>query len=127
MVVEKKINSLDLAKEIVKVAFETKAIDLKVIDVKDVSSLADYIIIASARSQKQVQGIAHNITQKLSKTGHKKFQLEGFFVGEWVLIDYLDVIVHIFLDDARTHYDFDSLWKNYKQIKIDEKTGDIIL
>ena len=53
--------------------------------------------------------------------------MEGFFVGEWILIDYNDVIVHIFLDDARMHYDIDSLFKNYNQIKVDEKTGDLIL
>ena len=127
MAVKKNVNPLDLVKDIVKIASETKAIDMNVIDIKDVSSLADYIVIASARSQRQVQGIAHNITEKLAKEGYKNFSMEGFFVGEWILIDYNDVIVHIFLDDARMHYDIDSLFKNYNQIKVDEKTGDLIL
>ena len=127
MAVKKNVNPLDLVKDIVKIASETKAIDMNVINVQGVSSLADYIVIASARSQIQVQGIAHNITEKLAKEGYKSFSMEGFFVGEWILIDYNDVIVHILLDDARMHYDIDSLFKNYNQIKVDEKTGDLIL
>ena len=66
MAVKKNVNPFDLVKDIVKIASETKAIDMNVINIQGVSSLADYIVIASARSQRQVQGIAHNITEKLT-------------------------------------------------------------
>ncbi|MGI6681331.1 MAG: ribosome silencing factor [Bdellovibrionota bacterium] len=123
----KNINTLELVENITKIASETKAIDLKAIDLKNISSLADYLVIASARSQKQVQGIARNITDKLRKIGFKTYSIEGFTTGHWILIDYNDVIVHIFLDDIRAHYEFDELLSDYKQINVDQETGDLIL
>ncbi len=118
-------SSFLLLEKIIKIISETKALDVTIIDVRRKSSLTDFLVFASAHFNKQVQGISNNITDQLRKEGIKEFSLEGFTTGNWILIDYNDVIIHIFLEDVRGYYDIESLWATSPKINFDSKTGEI--
>ena len=119
-------DSLELLKKIIKASSETKAYDTIAIDVRKKSSICDYLLFLSGESSKQVQGIANNIAKELSDKGFKNFSMEGFSLGEWILIDFHDVIVHVFVEEVRRHYDLESIWKSTPKLNIDEKKGEII-
>ncbi|MDO9067605.1 MAG: ribosome silencing factor [Deltaproteobacteria bacterium] len=90
-------------------AFDKKAFDIRVRDISRVSSIADYMVIISGASDKQNQAIADNIRTGLKKFG-KVQNIEGATDGKWIVMDYSDVLVHIFHDQLRRYYDLDGLW-----------------
>jgi ribosome-associated protein len=90
-------------------AFDKKAFDIRVRDISRVSSIADYMVIISGASDKQNQAIADNIRTGLKKFG-KVQHIEGATDGKWIVMDYSDVLVHIFHDQLRRYYDLDGLW-----------------
>jgi ribosome-associated protein len=90
-------------------ALDKKALNVKVLEIGRLSSIADYLVLASGRSDKQTQAIADSIKQGLKKFG-KALDIEGAKAGNWIVIDYGDVIVHIFQEDIRRYYDLDGLW-----------------
>jgi len=94
----------------VRVALEKKAFDLVLLDVQNVSSLAAYFLLCSGRSDRQVQAIARSIEEDLKKMGIRPLGIEGFERGKWILMDYDDVVVHVFLDPIRKFYDLEGLW-----------------
>ena len=98
-----------------------KGVLIKILDVKDLTSIADYFIISSVMNKKQAQASADEVEE----AGIKAIRKEGYREGDWILMDFGDVIVHIFTDEERQHYDFDSLWKDapsedYSQNKNDK-------
>lgn len=92
-----------------RLAFDKKAYDICVRDIARVSSIADYMVLISGSSDKQNQAIADNIRTGLKKFG-KVNDIEGATDGKWIVMDYGDVIVHIFHDQLRRYYDLDGLW-----------------
>ena len=90
-------------------AFDKKAYDIRALDISRVSSIADYLVIISGSSDKQNQAIADNIRTGLKKYG-KVNDIEGASEGKWIVMDYGDVLVHIFQHDLRRYYDLDGLW-----------------
>ena len=100
---------------------EHKAQDLVVLDVSRLSSFADYFVICSARSSRQVQGIADNLQMDLRKQGIRTVGVEGSREGHWVLMDYGDVIVHIFYQPVRLFYDLESLWSEAERLNLEEE------
>lgn len=90
-------------------AFDKKAYDIRALDISRVSSIADYLVIISGSSDKQNQAIADNIRTGLKKYG-KVNDIEGATDGKWIVMDYSDVLVHIFHDNLRRYYDLDGLW-----------------
>lgn len=119
-------DSLELLEKILKASCETKAFDIVAFDVRAKSSICDYLLFLSGESTKQVQGIANNIAKELLDAGFKNFSMEGFSLGEWILMDFHDVIVHVFVEEVRRHYDLESIWKRTPKLNIDEKKGEII-
>ncbi len=109
-----------LLDEIVELALQKKANDLVALDVRGLSSITDYFIICSADSEPQVKAISDSIRKG---TPHKPRHLEGYENLCWVLIDYFDIVVHIFKNDERDYYKIERLWADapLKQFK-DEKT-----
>ena len=91
-------------------ALDKKACDLIVLDVRDLTSIADYFIVCSGRSDRQVQSIAQGLQDEGGEEGVKPFAVEGTQRGHWVLMDFSDVIVHIFYEPIREFYDLDGLW-----------------
>lgn len=90
-------------------ALDKKALDVRVLGIGRLSSIADYLVLASGRSDKQTQAIADSVRQGLKKYG-KALDIEGVKEGNWIVIDYGDVIVHIFQQEVRRYYNLDELW-----------------
>jgi len=105
----------------IKAALSKKAIDLTILDVRGVASFADTFIICSGRSNRQVSAIAEFIESYLKERGIKPLGIEGLREGHWVLMDYGDVIIHIFYKPIREFYDLEGLWADARRIDIDEK------
>jgi len=106
--------SLDLY---VKAALGRKALGLVVLDVRDLTSVADTFIICSGRSNRQVTAIAEFIITELKKAGKKPLSVEGKKEGLWVLLDYGHVIIHVFYESVRSFYDLEGLWVDAKRIQ----------
>jgi len=107
-------------------ALEKKACNLVVMEVRDHTSIADYFIICSGRSDRQVQAIAQGIEQNLHQAGVAPFSIEGANRGHWVLMDFSDVIVHIFYEPVRVFYDLDGLWAHAPRIELPEPYSTLV-
>jgi ribosome-associated protein len=107
-------------KEILKIAVKTldekKGHDLKVIKIADVSSVANYFVLASGNSSTQVKTLADEVEQKLKASGAEPTRTEGYRGADWVVLDYIDVVVHIFYKDTREFYDLERLWQDGEEI-----------
>jgi len=101
-------------------ALEKKALNLVVLEVRDLTSIADYFIVCSGRSDRQVQAITQGINESLGQAGISPFSIEGATRGHWVLMDFSDVIVHIFYEPVRVFYDLDGLWGHAPKIELPE-------
>jgi len=97
-------------------AIRFKALDLVLLDVSRFSSFADFFIICSGKSGRQVQGIADNLENDLKKQGLKPIGTEGKREGHWVLMDYGDIIIHVFYEPVRYFYDLESLWSEAPRV-----------
>jgi ribosome-associated protein len=99
-------------------------VDLVVLDLAGLTIIADYFVICSGESTTQVKAIAEFIEQEFSQRGMKLLGAEGMDYGHWVLLDYGDVIVHVFEKETREYYELEKLWMDAKTLEIDEdKTG----
>ena len=100
-------------------ALEKKADNVRLLDVRGISSLTDYLLIASGRSDRQVQAVAESVHLGLKKE-HATLPLgiEGMKEGRWVLIDYGDVMVHVFQEPVREYYDLDGLWSEAPEVPV---------
>lgn len=101
---------------------EKKGTDIKVIDIHEVSVIADYFIIASGSNQNQVQAMVDNVEEVLGRAGYEPKQIEGTKNSNWILMDYGDLIVHVFDEENRLFYDLERIWKDGKVISEDELT-----
>ena len=104
-------------------AVRFKALDLLLLDVSGLSSFADFFIICSGKSSRQVQGIADNLESSLKGIGLKPIGTEGTREGRWVLMDYGEVIIHIFYEPVRYFYDLESLWSDASRIDWEREPG----
>ena len=107
-------------KEIANLMLEKKALDIKIFDVKKITTMTDYFIICSSESEPQTRAITVNIEKKMKKIGIKPISIEGQNKLEWVLMDYITFIVHIFRTDKRIFYDLDRLWADAKITSIQD-------
>jgi len=101
-------------------ALDKKGLDVKILEIKKISSIADYLVLATGRSDRQVQAMAESV-----KLGLKPFDMpidmEGYDEGRWIVVDYGDIIVHLFLEEVRKTYNLDELWSRAPQIGIPEE------
>lgn len=100
---------------------EIKALDGIVYDVKNTSSIADYIIVASGTSHRHVKGIVDNVKEKLLAHNIPPQRIEGYQEGEWIVMDYASVIIHLFFEPKRQYFKFDELFKNEKKMLLSEE------
>ena len=112
-------NELKMAKLAYKALDEKQGRDIKVIDIREVSVIADYFIIASATNENQVQAMMENVDETLGRAGFEPKQIEGNKNSSWVLMDYGDVIIHIFDEENRLFYDLERIWRDGKTVEID--------
>jgi ribosome-associated protein len=114
----KDLSSWDKTLLLTRAALDKKACDLVVLEVSEFTSIADYFIVCSGRSDRQVQSIAQGLEDAGSEAGVKPFAVEGTQRGHWVLMDFSDVIVHIFYEPVRQFYDLDGLWGHAPRAKL---------
>ena len=102
---------------------EKKAKNLVIINVKEISSFADYLVICSGTSDRQVRALSSFIQEKLKKSGMLPLGIEGENFGQWVLMDYADVVIHIFQEPVRELYDLEKLWMEAPRMEISENVS----
>ncbi|HIU78161.1 MAG TPA: ribosome silencing factor [Candidatus Avilachnospira avicola] len=95
---------------------DKKATDITVIDISELSVVADYFIIASAENVRQTEALCDNVEEMLGRAGYECRQIEGKSSGNWILMDYNDVIVHIFDKENRLFYDIERIWKDGRRV-----------
>ena len=98
---------------------DKKAEDIKVIDISEVSVIADYFIIANGTNRSQIQAMSDNVEETLGRAGYPLKQIEGYQNANWVLLDFNDVIIHIFDKENRLFYDLERIWRDGKLIETD--------
>jgi len=98
--------------ECTRAALDHKAYDLVVLETGKLSSIADYFVVCSGRSDTQVQAIAEAVEKELAVRGERPLSVEGLPHAQWVLLDYGDVVVHVFLDEVREYYELERLWSD---------------
>ena len=101
-------------------ASDKKALDIVTIDMRKVSGVCDYFVIASGASTTQVRAIADHISRKLKERGERLWHIEGEREALWVLLDYGDVVAHVFLEETRRFYDLERLWGDAPQVRYKE-------
>ena len=94
---------------------EKKAEDIQIIDISEISAIADYFIIANGTNRSQIQALADSVEEKLGRAGVQFKQMEGYDTANWILMDFLDIVVHIFDKDNR-----ERIWRDGKQIPLSE-------
>ncbi len=112
------MESLDLAKTIVKEASAVKAIDIKILDLRGLTSFTDFFVICSGTSDRQLRAIGDRVIEELKKEGLTPLSKEGYEQGQWVLIDYPGVVLHVFTEEARAHYDLEGFWEKAKRPRV---------
>lgn len=115
---------MDQSLNMVKIAYDALddklAEDIKIIDIRSISVLADYFIIADGNNKNQVQAMVDNVQEELLKAGYEMKQMEGYREGNWILLDFGDIIIHIFDKENRLFYDLERIWKDGKEVSIEE-------
>ena len=114
------MNAKEMSHMICEALEEKKAGDIKVINIEEVSVMADYFIIASGTNRNQVQAMADNVDETLGKAGINPRQVEGYQTANWILMDYGDVIVHVFDEENRLFYDLERIWRDGKNVAVED-------
>ncbi len=114
------MNSNEMTKIAIAALDDKKAKDIKVIDISNVSVMADYFIIASGTNRNQVQAMANSVEEKLHEQGIHPRQVEGYQAANWILMDFNDIIVHVFNEEDRLFYNLEKIWMDGKVIAIED-------
>ena len=114
------MNSLDLMKKIVLFADNKKARDIKVLALEGLTTIADYFVICSGGSSTQVKAISDEVEEKLKEIEILPFGKEGFSMADWILIDYSDVVLHVFTPESREFFNIEKLWADAKEVDISD-------
>ena len=106
-------------KTIYKALDDKKAEDIQIIDIHEVSYMADYFVIANGTNINQVHALCDNVSEEMAKLKMLTKQTEGYASGNWVLMDYGDIIIHIFDKESRSYYDLERIWKDGEIVELD--------
>lgn len=105
----------ELLQKILKILDNKKGIDIKYMEIKDVTTIADYFVISSGTSSTHIKSLADNVEYELKKDGIYPNKIEGYETETWILMDYGDVVVHIFTEQERENYKIEALWEDMKK------------
>ncbi len=118
------MSDIDVSKKMAAMAVDAledrKGEDIRVIDISEISTLADYFIIAAGTNSNQVQALSDNVQEKLGRAGFMTKNVEGYDAANWILLDFGDIIVHVFDSENRLFYDLERIWRDGKMISADE-------
>lgn len=106
------LSSKELAVEAALAADDKKASDVRIMDMRETLGVTDYFVIAGGRNERQVRRIKEAVEERLREHGVKPARREGVRFGRWILLDYLDLVVHVFIDEDRAFYDLERLWQD---------------
>ena len=106
----------DILKTIIDALEDKKAENIQIIDISEVSTIADYFIITNGTNTSQLQSLSDHVEEKLSKNGIRPKNIEGYNTANWILMDYSDILVHIFDKESRGFYDLERIWRDGKAI-----------
>ena len=98
---------------------DKKGEEIRIIDISEVSVIADYFLIASGRNRNQIQAMADSVEESMGKCGYIPKNIEGYRAAAWILMDYRDVVIHIFSEEDREFYDLERIWRDGKEISMD--------
>ena len=112
--------ALNMVKIAYQALYDKLGEDIKVIDIRGISTIADYFIIADGSNKNQVQAMVDNVQEELEKAGYSMKQMEGYRDGSWVLLDFHDIIIHVFDRENRLFYDLERIWKDGVEVNIEE-------
>ncbi len=118
------MDAKEKALKIAEILHDKKAQDIKILELKDLTIITDYFVICSAESITQVKALAEYLQETIQLESCKLYGIEGFSYAHWILMDYGDVIVHIFLEETRRYYDLERLWLDAPRIQIEKITSD---
>lgn len=113
----------ELAQALAALTLSKKAEDVLVLRVTELTSYADFFVLASAPSERQVQAIARHAADEMKRAGRAPLGTEGLEQGHWVLVDYGAVVLHVFLANARQYYDLEGFWSDAPRVEVDEARG----
>ena len=116
------MDSKKFADKISNLIFNKKGYDVRIIDLQNIASFTDYFVICSADSDTQVKAISDEIDKNLRDEGIKCWHKEGLTALSWVLMDYVDVVVHVFKKEARDFYNIEKLWGDASSIEVEDPT-----
>lgn len=111
------MNSLELAKKAAGILDNKKGLRINIIKIEDISSLADYFVIANGTSSTHVRSLADELEEKLKEAGAVPARIEGYRSNSWILLDYGSVVIHVFTQEARDFYDLDRLWADGEHLQ----------
>ena len=111
-------DSKEMLKVIIDALQDKKAEDIRVIDISNVSVIADYFVIASGSNTNQIQAMVDNVEEEMFKAGFDDPKVEGYNTASWILLDYNDVIVHVFSEDDRAFYNIERIWRDGNEVDI---------
>ena len=114
------MTSKELAKLACDALDDKKALEIKVINIENVSTLADYFIIASGTNHNQVQAMADNVDETLGRAGYEPKQIEGYQNANWILMVYRDIVIHIFDEENRLFYDLERIWRDGTVVEVED-------
>ena len=106
------------SKRISELMVDKKALDIQIIDVRDITTLTDFFVICTSESEPQTRAIADHINRTMKTEGNSSWHTEGYKYLDWVLVDFVNIVVHIFSKKSREYYDFERLWADGKITKI---------
>ncbi len=95
-----------------------KAVEIRVLDLREVTSFTDYFVIATGANPRQIQAICDSVREELARQGEKPMNVEGYDNADWILVDYGDLIVHVLSQSAREYYDLERLWRHARNVEI---------
>ena len=110
------------SRELAKIAYnaldEKKGINISIIDISEISTLADYFIIAGGNNENKVKALANSVEEEMYKVDCKPKHIEGFDNANWILMDFSDIIVHVFNEEDRLFYDLERIWRDGKHLEV---------
>jgi ribosome-associated protein len=115
------MNSTDLAKKISELILERKGEDVRILDIRKLTTVADYFVVCSASSDTQVKAIADHIMKETKKIDEKPWHNEGYSNLNWVLLDFVNVVCHIFLPEVRKFYNLEGLWADAEVTEVQDR------
>lgn len=114
------MDNKEIVKEIYKALDEKKGEDIRIIDISNVSVISDYFILASASNINQLQAMEDAVGEQMARLGKHEKQIEGGRTSSWILMDYEDIVVHLFTEEDRKFYDLERIWKDGKTVDVHE-------